>query len=156
MIGKRALLVGLSFLLISCGNDRGDSPGASSPDYPNEIGTFVQTENGWTRVKGYNYEGAFLGEYEGVRDLNVASLPSINGETRVYFNKVPMDPSQVYLGRNVNYGRNWKSKLDDLPLGVRPVGQDSYELTLPTLDPGVYNIYIKKGYSGLGHFVNVQ
>ncbi len=127
----------------------------AEPSYPEEIGVFVETGTGWTRVASHQYEGMF-GTYPTAKRLSVDQLPVVQNSAKIFFSGVPMDPSQVYWVRNVNAGRDWKGPLDPMPLSLRAVGDRSYEGTIEGMSPGVKNIYLKRGFSGMGHFIIIR
>jgi hypothetical protein len=147
-LAQIGILLCISVWLSACDGGVGSSN-------PQDIGVHIQTDNGWVMVGGYDYEGMMLGQYMGVSNLTPDQLPVAKKESRVYINKVPVDPSQIYLVANVDT-KTWKGKVPDVPMRVRELGEGVYETNLSGLEPGIYNIYFKRGYSGRGHFIRLE
>lgn len=124
----------------------------TSLSYPEEIGVFVETPSGWARVPSHQYDGS----YSTARGLTIGQLPITKNSAKVYFNGIPMDPSQVYWVRNVQAEGSWKGPLDQTSMALRPVGPRSYEATIEGMNPGVKNIYLKRGFVGMAHFINIR
>lgn len=115
---------------------------------PAEVGVFLNTGKGWTKLPSYEWE-SFSGGYNETEGLSPESLPVAIPGTKILINKVPIDPSAVYWGRNVHpdirIGGKWRTRIDTQPASVVSVDQGVYEISTNGLDGGVFALEAKGG-----------
>lgn len=119
---------------------------ASCSSKPNEVGVFAETANGWVKIPSYDWE-SWAGGYEGTQGLAAAALPVVKADGSIYLNKVPVDASALYWGRNpqpsAKVGMKWRAELDSQPAPVKSLEDGTYEVSTKGLSPGTYGLVAK-------------
>lgn len=120
--------------------------GGACAKKPTEVGVFLKTEKGWTKLPSYDWE-SFMGGYEGTQGLSPESLPVARPKAAILINKVPLDPSALFWGRSVEPRDDgkWKTSLDAQPVTATAVEQSVYEVSTEGLPEGVYALVAKGG-----------
>lgn len=136
LINHSIVLIILTFICLSfvaCGSSK-----------PNEVGVFLKTQDGWMKLPSYDWD-TWHGGYKGTQALSRESLPVASKSTKILINKVPLDPSALYLGRNAGprSGGNWKTNLDSQPVTALCVNQGVYEISFEDIHEGVYGLVLK-------------
>lgn len=113
---------------------------------PSEVGVFLKTEEGWTKLPSYDWD-PFMGGYEGTQSLSPESLPVARPKAAILINKVPLDPSALFWGRNAGPrgGGKWKTDRDAQPVTASSIEQAVYEVSTDGLQEGVYALVAKGG-----------
>ncbi len=113
---------------------------------PEEVGVFLSTESGWTKLRPYEWDPMF-GGYVDTETLTPSSLPVARPKATILINQVPVDPSALFWGVNVVTEWRWKSDyeqdLGGLPATTRFVEQGVYEVTTEELSNGLYALVVR-------------
>lgn len=143
---------------------------AGCTSQPKEVGVFLKTKDGWSKLSPYDlirvpyytspgFADSYIYKAEGTQEISRNSFPSAKSSSTILINKVPLDPSSIFLGeklRRLISEELGVSSIEQQPLTALFIEQGVYEISIKGLEVGLHALVVKGKSQWRTYFFNIM